>query len=134
MAIATIATIPLDIVLVPWCQARFGNGAIGGSLAYTITELMMVVVGMRLLPAGALDKTNIWLSIRVLIAGLVMLAVVWTIRDLFIVIPIAVGGVVYVGLVILFRVVPEEDWVLLRSVAQKLLYRFRKHQSEPASL
>lgn len=134
MAIATIATIPLDIVLVPWCQARFGNGAIGGSLAYTVTELMMVVAGMWLLPAGALDKTNIWLSIRVLIAGLVMLAVVWTIRDLFIIIPIAVGGVVYVGLVILFRVVPEEDWALLRAVAQKLLYRFRKHQSEPASL
>ncbi|MCA9964070.1 MAG: hypothetical protein KC423_07505, partial [Anaerolineales bacterium] len=118
----------------PWCQARFGNGAIGGSLAYIFTESIMVVAGLWLLPAGALDKTNIWLSIRVLLAGLVMLAVVWTIRDLPIVIPIAVGGVVYIGLIVILRVVPEEDWAVLRAAGQKILSRFRKHQSEPASL
>lgn len=134
MAVATIATIPLDMVLVPWCQAQFGNGAIGGSLAYIFTEGLMVVAGLWLLPAGALDKTNIWLSIRVLLAGLVMLAVVWTIRDLPIVVPIAVGGVVYIGLITLLRVVPEEDWAVLRTAGQKIFSRFRKHQSEPASL
>ncbi len=32
MAVAVVATLPLDMLLVPWCASAFGNGAIGGAL------------------------------------------------------------------------------------------------------
>ena len=46
MAVGTILTIPLDLVLVPWCQKTFGIGALGGSLSYLVTETGMVIYGL----------------------------------------------------------------------------------------
>ncbi|MEM7118243.1 MAG: flippase [Chloroflexota bacterium] len=134
MAIATLATIPLDIVLVPWCQATFGNGAIGGAVAFIITELGMVAAGLWLLPKGSLGKENAWIGARVLFAGLTMFTAVWFLRHTFIVIPIAVGAVVYGALILLLRVIPAEDWELIQSFVQNIRYRFQKRQSEPVGL
>ena len=33
---ATLLTIPLDLVLVPWTRDRFGNGALGGALSFLV--------------------------------------------------------------------------------------------------
>ena len=66
---------PLDIVLVPWCQRMFGNGAVGAVLSFVITEFVMVVAGLRLLPKGTLGIGTVCKSSRILYAGLVMLAV-----------------------------------------------------------
>jgi ABC-type glycerol-3-phosphate transport system permease component len=38
---AVLATIPLDIVLIPWAQRTFANGALGGAVAYIFTEISM---------------------------------------------------------------------------------------------
>jgi len=127
MAIATVATILLDIVLIPWCQARFGNGAMGGALAFVITELGMMIAGLMLLPRGSLTRTNLWVAARVILAGLVMMAAAWQFEHLFIGIPILVGAVTYIGCVLLLRIVPKADFELLQSLLlqmqQKLLRR-----------
>ncbi|MBK9055149.1 MAG: polysaccharide biosynthesis C-terminal domain-containing protein [Chloroflexi bacterium] len=77
MVVATIATIPLDLLLIPWCVARFGNGALGGAIAFVVTEAGMMLAGLWLLPAGALTRRNAAQAVRVLLAGLIMLAVTW---------------------------------------------------------
>ncbi|MEZ5296347.1 MAG: oligosaccharide flippase family protein, partial [Ilumatobacteraceae bacterium] len=46
MVAAVLLTIPLDIVLVPWTDGRYSNGAIGGALAYVVTETLMLTVGL----------------------------------------------------------------------------------------
>ena len=88
---ATIATIPLDLILIPWCAENLDNGAVGGALVFVITELAMTIAGIGLLPKGSLGWSNFWLGIRVFIAGLGMAAVAWWLRDYFIAIPIAAG-------------------------------------------
>ena len=56
MIVASLATIPLDLIFVQWCQSQFNNGAIGGALAFVVTETGMIFAGLSLLPSGALGR------------------------------------------------------------------------------
>jgi O-antigen/teichoic acid export membrane protein len=126
MAIAMIVSIPLDLILVPWCQQIFGNGAIGGALSFVLTEFGMLVFAIFLLPKGSLGSSNIWVGGRIFLAGIIMAVVVAQIRDLFIAIPIFVGILTYTGLVILFRVLPKEDISLFQDMGKTILLKFRR--------
>ena len=133
MAVATVATIPLDLVLIPWCQATFGNGGIGGALSFLITEIGMFVFGLGLLPANSLDRGNAWLATRAMFAGIVMAIAAWLLRDLFIVIPIVVGALVYSGLALLLRVVSADDIALGKKLMQGILGKFSKRAGAPVA-
>jgi O-antigen/teichoic acid export membrane protein len=133
MAVATLATLPLDLILIPWCVRTFGNGAMGGALAFVITEGAMLVAGLWLLPAGSLGRTTTSLAGRVLIAGLLMAAVAWWLRDAFLPIPIAAGALVYTTLAFLLRAIPREDLTMALSLGQSALRRLRARFVVPAS-
>lgn len=130
MAVATVATIPLDLLLIPLCHNLFGNGAIGGALAFAITEGGIMITGLYILPKGFLGWKNAWTAGRAFIAGLVMVVAVWFLRDYFIAIPVVVGAVIYLLLILLMRVVPKEDWMLLNSLGQSLLTRIRDRRAK----
>lgn len=132
MAIATIATIPLDLLLIPWCEVTFGNGALGGAIAFGVTELGMLLVGLRLLPVGALSRANLWRAGRVLLAGFTMMFVVWQFADQLIVIPIFMGVISYLALVFVLRIIPKEDWELLQGIGQQFLNKLRRPQPKVA--
>jgi O-antigen/teichoic acid export membrane protein len=134
MAVATFLTVPLDLVFVPWCQSVYGNGAIGGALAFVVTELGMMITGLFLLPKGFLTWKNGWTTLRTLIAGLGMVGAVWFVKDSFIAIPVVVGAVTYAILILILRVVPREDWQLLGHLGQSLLDKIRGSRMKPASL
>jgi len=134
MAAATLITVPLDLVLVPWCQSAFGNGALGGALSYLVTEGGMVIFGLIMLPKGMLGWKNGWLALRATIAGLAMAAVVWQLRHYFIVVPIGAGIVVYLAGVLALRLIPQEDWSIVRSLAVRALGRLRKDKQRPATI
>ena len=120
LVIAASLTIPLDIVLIPWMDRAYGNGAIGGALSYLVTELMMVVAGLVKIVPYLADRTTLWRVTRVTAAGGVMLAAVWPIRDRFFLLPVAVGASVYLLAVVLFRVVSDDERRLLRSATSSL--------------
>ena len=126
MAIATVATIPLDLLLIPWCQRMFSNGAIGGALAYIFTEGGMMIAGLYLLPKGYLGRENLTMTGKALICGLAMGAVAWYLRDYFIAIPIVAGGIVYPILILLTRAIPADDMAILRGAAQNLIAKVRR--------
>ena len=49
MLVAVVMTVPLDLLFIPWTDDRFENGRDRRTLSYAVTELMMVVVAVRLL-------------------------------------------------------------------------------------
>lgn len=120
MAVATILLIVLDMLLIPLAQRWWGNGAIGGALSYVITELGMVIAGIRLLPKGTLGGGNGRFAARVGLAGCAMVAVVWSLQNYLIVIPIVAGAVVYLALALLLGVIPKSDLKRLRTSTQQL--------------
>jgi O-antigen/teichoic acid export membrane protein len=130
MLVATALTLPLDLLLVPWCQQVFSNGAIAGSLSFLITEVGMVVAGIWLLPKGSLSPATIGTGLRILVAGLAMAACAWLLRDFFILIPIVAGGIVYIGMILLVRAIPADDLELFKQLGRNGLNRLRRRNAD----
>jgi O-antigen/teichoic acid export membrane protein len=112
-------TIPLDLFLVPWASDRFDNGAIGGAISYGITETLQVIVGLIVIAPYLVQRRTAWRVVRILAAGGVMFACVWPVRTIFLPVPMAVGAVVYGLMVMLFRVLGEDERTLLLKVVRR---------------
>jgi O-antigen/teichoic acid export membrane protein len=134
MIVATLLTIPLDLILVPWTRDVFQNGALGGALSFLLTECGMVIAAFLLLPNGTLQWSNVRTAILTLVAGLLMVATSWWFRDNLMFVSILVGGLTYSIAVLLLRIIPREDFILIRAAALSMLNRIRRGKESPASL
>ena len=105
-----------------------------GALSFIVTELGMVLVGICLLPKGSLGWSNIWMATRLHAAGLTMAGAAWLVRDMFIVIPIFVGAITYIGMIAILRVVPNEDITLFKEMAQGIMRKLRRREPEPVGI
>jgi O-antigen/teichoic acid export membrane protein len=132
MAIATVATLPLDLWLIPLCDRLYGNGGIGGSISFIITEGGMMIAGLVMLPRGVLSKSNAWRATRALLAGLAMVAGIWWARDLFLGIPIALGALIYTALAWPLRLIQRDDIELAQVLMQKATGRLRRYRTAAA--
>jgi O-antigen/teichoic acid export membrane protein len=133
-AVAMLMTVPLDLIFIPWCQRVFQNGAMGGSFSFLITEAVILVVGVLLLPKGLLNRSTWQYALRIFLAGSLMLAATWWARDYFILTPAAIGFVSYGTLAFVMKLVPREDLALMRSVVVSFLHRLRRIKSEVPGL
>ena len=145
MAVATVVTFGLDLILIPFFERQLGNGAVGGPVAYIITETGMLSVGLWLLPKGSLNRSMLWRSLRTVAAGALMVAAVWPVRNWYmafveqavipgqnltllwqalIILPVLVGAVTYLFFVYLFKLIPEEDWRLAVELMPARIKRF----------
>ena len=121
-----LMTVPLDLVLVPWTRDTFGNGALGGTMAFLFTEFEMVVGAVLLLPKGTLQWSNVRTASLALLAGVAMLGAGWWLRETMLPLSILVSAVTYIGLVFLLRIVPQQDLLLLKDMALQILKRVRR--------
>jgi O-antigen/teichoic acid export membrane protein len=133
MIAAIITTIPLDLVLVPWTHTVYGNGGLGGALSFMVTEGGMVICAILLLPKKTLQWSNVRTASLSLLCGLLMMAVCWWLRDRNLVLAILAGAVVYPTGMMLLRVVPREDLLLVGDGVMGIAKRLRRSKSAPAS-
>lgn len=119
VAVAALCTIPLDLVLVPWADARWDNGAIGGAVAYIFTEGGILIVAMVVVTPYLLRPAPLWRNARIVIAGGVMAAATYPLRDVFILVPIAVGAVVFVGALAALRVIDPSERAMLAALLRR---------------
>ena len=119
MILAIAITIPLDLIFVPWADRTYGNGAIGGAMAYVVTEALMFALGLWRVAPYLVERTFIWRLARVLIAGGLMFMASWPLRDEPLIIPIAAGAVVYVVAIVVLRVPEKDDLLRLRSMVSR---------------
>lgn len=134
MIVWVLLTIPLDMVLVPLTHAVFQNGALGGALSYLITEGGMVVGAILLLPKGTLQWSNVRTAILTLVSGLLMVSTSWWFRDNLMIVSILVGALTYCASVLLLRIIPREDFILIRDAALGMFNRLRKSKDSSTSL
>lgn len=130
--VSAVLIVPLNFVLVPWSARTFGVGAIGGALSFLITEVGQFVAGWFLVPRGTLNGRSVRYICQVLLAGALMVACVWMVRDLFIVVPILVGAFTYPAFALLLRVVSKDDLELIRRSWRGLSARISGTRTEPA--
>ena len=62
----------MNAFFIPMAHSAYGNGAIGAATATVLTEVFMMVAGLRLLPPGIFDCTTLSTAPRVVAAALLM--------------------------------------------------------------
>jgi PST family polysaccharide transporter len=64
----------LDVILIPYFETRYGNGAIGLAIALTTAELIMTIAALRLAPEGIVERSQWRLAFAALLSAGAMLA------------------------------------------------------------
>jgi O-antigen/teichoic acid export membrane protein len=132
--LAILATLPIDYVLVPWTHQVFGNGGLGGTLAFLVTEFGMVVSAILLLPKHTLQWSNVRTAYLTLLSGLVMMATSWWFRETMMFLSILIAAVTYIGLVAILRIIPREDILLITNALRGIVGRLRRRKDDSATL
>lgn len=81
-ALSVAASTGLAILLIPICQARFGNGGIGLGVALGSTEVLMLTAFLWLLPRGAVDRSVLLDFVRVAATSGGTVAIFWALPSL----------------------------------------------------
>jgi O-antigen/teichoic acid export membrane protein len=79
-SICVVVSCLLDPLLIPWFQARYGNGGLGIAVASGISEVLMVAAAVWLTPKGVLDRSVAITILRALGAGLAMSVIAFALR------------------------------------------------------
>ena len=121
MAGACIVNPLLNFFLIGFYQRVHQNGAFGAAWALFLTEGVMAVIGIVLLPRGILGWTNIKSMGKSIAAAGLMALGVWYTRDYFLAVPIITGGAIYFAAVVLLGVLPREEYKTLQAIGIKVL-------------
>ena len=115
MLVVVLVSLPLDVALVSWSVATFDNGAIGAAIDYVVTDVLIFAVATwKLAPYLLNGEARVRIS-KCAVAATAMVACIWPLRNTFILVPVAVGAVVYAAVVWLLRTPTREEAAMLRS-------------------
>ncbi|MEO0494228.1 MAG: oligosaccharide flippase family protein [Actinomycetota bacterium] len=92
---SAVATVPLDIFLVPFSEDRFDNAALAGAIAFLVTETSAVIFGFRRVLPGVMNGATLSMFVRAGFAAAAMAGVLWAARDLNVFLALIVGGGAY---------------------------------------
>jgi membrane protein YdbS with pleckstrin-like domain len=82
------------------------------------------------MPRHTLQWSNVRTAALTLFAGLLMMATSWWFRENLMIVSILVGAVTYAAAVMLLRIVPREDLLMIRDAVMGLVGRFRGRSKE----
>jgi O-antigen/teichoic acid export membrane protein len=117
----------INFPLISLTDRVYDNGAIGAAIATLTTEAFMLAGGLALLPTSILGRPALDKSIRTLVAGAVMVAVIWPLQNAPLIALVMAGGLVYVASCILLKAVtPEECKGTGRYLSQRVFRRARR--------
>lgn len=92
---AAVLNPAMNLLFIPYSESVFGNGAIGAATSTVITELFVMVVGLRLLSFSSLNRYSLSIACRCIVAGLIMSAAVWLASGLPLPVAVVIGVLVY---------------------------------------
>jgi O-antigen/teichoic acid export membrane protein len=120
--VATALKIAMDYAAIPVFEHIAGNGAIGASVVTLVTEMVMFVGAMVLIPKRLLDPRIGWDAVRILVAGLATYAAGSTLLVVSPVLGVIGGAAAYVLVAMALRVVSMAD---LRLISNRVLLRLQ---------
>ncbi len=133
MAAACVVNPAINFVLINFYQRTHGNGAFGAALALLITEALMTIAGIALLPRGVLGWSNVVSMVKSCAAAGLMALAIWYTHNYFIAVPIAAGAVVYLVAGLALGAIPRQDFEVMTQVGGKVLRKLGVKRSMPAA-
>ena len=116
--VAVLFNVGANLIAISFFQDTLGNGAIGSSIVTVLTEILMCIGAVMLVPKHLLDASVVWQSARLglsgIVAALVGLAALEPLMASLAVVPAlaiagTVGALVYVGGAMLLRAITTDD-------------------------
>jgi O-antigen/teichoic acid export membrane protein len=123
MLAAVIVNPALNLVLIRWTQAAYGNGAIGAAASLVLTEILIVGIGIRLLGTGVLQGLWTRRTLAVAAASLALLAASFAAGPLGSVASVAAGAGALIASALLLRLVTIADLRAAPRAAGRLVGR-----------
>lgn len=123
MVACVLVTVPLDLLLVPWTDRRFNNGAIGGALAFLVTEFIMLALGIWKVAPNILDRQTVLRLGKIALCGGVMFLSTWPLRHYLFVVPVTIGAVVYPLMVWITGALSASERLLLADLRHRIAGR-----------
>ncbi|NWJ45883.1 MAG: flippase [Chloroflexi bacterium] len=121
--VSTIVNFVLNLGLITLTQNLWNNGAVGAGITLLISEIVTTGIGLKLLSKGTINRSFLLVLLRTLITTGVMVLVIWPLRELFFLLPIGVGVIVY-GLVgIIVGLIPLSYMRMALSMPRQLFKR-----------
>jgi O-antigen/teichoic acid export membrane protein len=114
MVCATIVNPIFNVVLIPFTEHRFGNGAIGAAVSLLATELVLVTWGFVIVGRAVFDRASLRRSVLATAASAAMWAVAYAVRPLGAVPAVAAGVLAFGVLVIALRIPSPEEIAFVR--------------------
>jgi O-antigen/teichoic acid export membrane protein len=111
--VASIFNIAVNLVGIPLMQQLTGDGAIGASIVTVLTEILMCIGAIMLIPKHLLDLRLAWDAVRIVLAGAATVAVGLALLGFGIPQAIVGGALAYFVVIVALRAVTLADTRLL---------------------
>jgi O-antigen/teichoic acid export membrane protein len=112
---AAVLNPAVNLAAIPFFERHLHNGAIGAAIVTVLTEVFMMVMGLRLLRGAVFDRSSVRFALKCVAAALVMAAVVWLARGMFLPLTVALGAGVYFAASFALGTLSVHDVRLLRT-------------------
>jgi O-antigen/teichoic acid export membrane protein len=120
-ALSVVVTTGLNFLLIPICQARFGNGGIGLVLAFGAGEVLMLIAYVWLLPRGAVDRNALLDLLRAAAVACGTAAIFWALPSITPWAELPAYAVVFMAFALASGLVLREDLKKVAYLVQRKL-------------
>ena len=121
--------VTLNLVLIPFTQARWGNGAIGAATSLLLTELFQVTLSIAIIGRKLLVRSTVVRIGKASVAAVGMAAVLAMLDGVLFPVQIVVGAGVFALLCVLLRLPTAEEWHMGRQGLARLSGKVRAKRS-----
>lgn len=115
MAGATIVNPPVNLVLIPLTEHRYGNGAIGAALSLLVTELLIVGIGCVIAGRGIFGRSEFRRCALCAAASVAMVAVFYATRSIGVLPALVLAATSFVVLAVSFRLATPAEVQFVRA-------------------
>jgi O-antigen/teichoic acid export membrane protein len=123
---SVVISTALDAVLIPWFQSRYNNGGMGVVLAFALSELLMFVGMVAIMPRGALLLETTVDAAKAIGAGIATVVVLKSVPGLANAAGIPVAVVVFFAVAFALGLVRTSDLALLQDISRRRASGVRK--------
>ena len=116
---SVVVSTALDVVLIPWFQARHGNGGIGVVVAFALSELVMFAGIAAILPRGTLRLETVVEAAKTIAAAVATVLLLRSIPELPPAAGIPLTVVVFCAVAFALRLIRRSDLKLLGGMARR---------------
>jgi len=106
---AAVLNPALNTVLIAPTESAFSNGAIGAATATVVTELFLMMCGLRLLERGTFTVHDLAFAMKCVAAATLMGALVWAMPAVSLPLRVVAGAGVYLAASLVLRTVSTDD-------------------------